>query len=217
MKRKHIAGFYLLNLLQILQNTDDILINLIKEETLLFNDKINRLAENVLPLYYRTIYHKETCYKNMDKLIDSIIETYNQVNTNSIDIDTFIENISKEIIPAAQHIATSNSQSAKSRAGASLENHLATLMDKCGFSFEPQQKIENGETIADFFLPNVQSAHTNPSLVINIECQTTLKDRHRLTTGKLTGEPVIRYLATGTGCGLFTKNDIKDFTLEKRC
>ena len=50
---------------------------------------------------------------------------------------------------------------------------------------------------------------------MNIECQTTLKDRHRLTTGKFTDQPIKRYLATGTGIGLFNKKDINDFSLEK--
>lgn len=88
-------------------------------------------------------------------------------------------------------------------------------MDKCGFKFDRQEKLEDGETIADFFLPNKDAVRTNPNKVLNIECQTTLKDRHRLTTGKSTDQHIQRYLATGTGIGLFTKKDINDFTFEK--
>ena len=92
---------------------------------------------------------------------------------------------------------------------------MLTLLSICGFPYETQKQVESGETIADFFLPNESSVFSNPSMVMNVECQTTLKDRHRLTSGKFTDYPLMRFLATGTGCGLFTKKDIKDFTIEK--
>ena len=46
-------------------------------------------------------------------------------------------------------------------------------------------------------------------------CQTTLKDRFRLTTGKSTDAKIKRYLATVTGAGIVTKRDINDFSVDK--
>lgn len=200
---------------EILADTDEILKTLISTENELFQDKISRFGENILPLYYDKYYGKPHRYIHMEELMAALLKTYDDVQNNNLNVREFIDQVSKIIIPASNHIATSNSQSAKSRAGAALENHLAALMDKCGFKFDRQEKIEDGETIADFFLPNKDAVRTNPSMVLNIECQTTLKDRHRLTTGKSTDQHIQRYLATGTGIGLFTKKDINDFTFEK--
>lgn len=200
---------------EILFDTDGILKALISTETELFLNKISSLGENILPLYYDQYYGRPHRYMHMESLMTALIETYNEVQNNNLDVRSFIDQVSKIIIPASNHIANSNSQAAKARAGAALENHLAVLMDKCDFKFDRQEQIEDGETIADFFLPNIDAVRTNPNMVINIECQTTLKDRHRLTTGKSTDQHIQRYLATGTGIGLFTKRDINDFTFEK--
>lgn len=199
----------------IMANTDDVLRQLLVEETALFNERIRRLGENILPLYYDRYYGKSHKYIHMEDKINSILDTYKKTKLNTLDERGFIDEISKEIIPVSHHIAVSNSQSAKSRAGAALENHLALLMDRCGFKYSKQVQIESGETIADFFLPSLKAAEYWTQDVMNIECQTTLKDRHRLTTGKFTDQPIKRYLATGTGIGLFNKKDINDFSLEK--
>ena len=67
----------------------------------------------------------------------------------------------------------------------------------------------------DFVIPSLEAYSTMPDQVINIECQTTLKDRFRLTTGKSTDARIKRYLATATGCGLVTQKDVSDFSIEK--
>ena len=67
----------------------------------------------------------------------------------------------------------------------------------------------------DFIVPNLAAIENAPDQVINIECQTTLKDRFRLTTGKSTRANVKRYLATTTGCGLITERDVNDFSVDK--
>ena len=67
----------------------------------------------------------------------------------------------------------------------------------------------------DFVIPSLEAYSTMPDQVINIECQTTLKDRFRLTTGKSTDARIKRYLATATGCGLVTQKDVNDFSIEK--
>ena len=199
----------------ILNNTDEVLKCLIQEETQIFNERMNQMEESVLPTFYREHYNKGTPYVHLDAVMASMDNIYSQVQSGIVSREEFVASISKSIIPVARYIATSNSQSAKTRAGASLENHLSLLLTRCGFSFDTQVRTKNGETRADFFLPNLASAYDSPTMVINIECQTTLKDRHRMTSGKLTDLPLQRYLATGTGCGLFNEHDINDFSFEK--
>lgn len=67
----------------------------------------------------------------------------------------------------------------------------------------------------DFIIPNSAAIDSAPDQVINIECQTTLKDRFRLTTGKSTRANIKRYLATTTGCGLINEGDVNDFSVDK--
>lgn len=199
----------------VMEHTDEVLMDLIKTETALFVSKSENLAENIIPIYQAKIYGPDSPYNHMNKLVDSLEQVYKQVESGTIDFGTFIKLVNKHIIPASQHIAMSNSQSAKCRAGASLEHHFSYLLDVCGFPYETQKQIEAGETIADFFLPNEKAVFQNPKMVMNVECQTTLKDRHRLTSGKFTDYPLERFLATGTGCGLFTDSDFKDVSIEK--
>lgn len=199
----------------VLANTDEILKGLISAETEIFNEKANTLAENVIPIFYQNIYNETSEYTHMNKLIQALLTLYNNVRNNQVEFDYFITDLNHHMIPVSQHIAVSNSQSAKIRAGASLEHHLATLLTICEFPYDTQKQVESGETIADFFLPNEDSVFANPSVVMNVECQTTLKDRHRLTSGKFTDYPLMRFLATGTGCGLFNKKDVADFTFDK--
>ena len=67
----------------------------------------------------------------------------------------------------------------------------------------------------DFVIPSLSAIDEMPDQVINIECQTTLKDRFRLTTGKSTDAKIRRYLATVTGAGIVTKRDLNDFSVDK--
>lgn len=200
---------------EILENTDDILKCLIVEETKIFYARNQQLAENIIPIYYDEFYEKDNINHHMKALVQRLVAIYTQVQENEMGVSEFIKEMNHQMMPVSQHIITSNSQSAKVRAGASLENHIAKLMELCDFPFDSQQQIVEGETIADFFLPSLSAIQIDPNFVMNIECQTTLKDRHRLTSGKLTNEPIKRYLATGTGCGLFNKGDVRDFTINK--
>ena len=112
----------------ILANTDEILKGLIIAETEIFNERTTSLAENVIPLYYKNMYSETSEYTHMNELIKSLMRLFNEVREKHVEFEYFIEDINHQIIPVSQHIATSNSQSAKTRAGASLEHHIATLL-----------------------------------------------------------------------------------------
>jgi type II restriction enzyme len=78
-------------------------------------------------------------------------------------------------------VAHSILNSRKSRAGHSLENHLATIFDANTLQYE-QQVITEGNKTADFIFPDGVSYH-NPSFLIEnlffMAAKTTCKDRWR--------------------------------------
>lgn len=56
-------------------------------------------------------------------------------------------------------------------------------------------------------IPSIEEAQRNPAHSASIECQTTLKDRFRLSSGKTITTDMNCFLATPTGVGIFTKKD----------
>lgn len=80
-------------------------------------------------------------------------------------------------------IALANSvlNSRKSRAGKSLENHLATIFDTNAVRYE-QQVITEGKKTADFIFPDGKSYHDSTFRIENLffmAAKTTCKDRWR--------------------------------------
>lgn len=147
--------------------------------------------------------------------MSELIKIFDRCKDDSYTFEMFINEISKTTIPIIDTVSFSQKQSAKSRVGESLQNHLANIFDICNVPYETQQQKVDGGTIMDFVIPNVNAIEEMPDQVINIECQTTLKDRFRLTTGKSTDAKIKRYLATVTGAGIVTKRDLNDFSVDK--
>ena len=198
------------------ENADNILRELFLAETKIFEEKNNEIMHHVLPYFYSNIYGKEgNKYTESTKRIEDLIKVYNNCREDSYTIDMFIENISEIAVPIIDIVSFSQKQSAKCRVGETLQNHLANIFDICEISYETQQQKVEGGTIMDFVIPNISAIEKMPDQVINIECQTTLKDRFRLTTGKSTDAKIKRYLATVTGAGIVTKRDLHDFSVDK--
>ena len=55
----------------------------------------------------------------------------------------------------------------------------------------------------------------NPELCLSVECQNTLKDRSRLTQGKLQHSQIKRHLFTASGLNAVTSSDHQDLTDNK--
>ncbi|EIW6614813.1 type II restriction endonuclease [Clostridium perfringens] len=201
----------------IIKDIDDFLKRLIQAETKIYKSIAPQVIGEVIPYYYKNFFEnskeKELKYPNMFELTQELIEIYN--NIDKYQPYEFIEKISKILSEPIDIIAFSQRQSAKTRVGESLQNHIAKIFDIVGVNYEVQQQLDNGGTIMDFIIPSKEKVEMEPSQTINIECQTTLKDRFRLTTGKLTTEHVKKYLATATGCGLITSRDVNDLSVEK--
>lgn len=198
------------------QNADEVLKGLFVAETELFNDKNDRVLSMALPYYYREIYQKkDDRYPETSANMKKLVTLYESCRSASCEVDYFVTEISEIIGPMMDVISFSQKQAAKSRVGNTLQNHLRKLFEICKIPNEPQQQRSDGGTIMDFVIPSLDAYTIMPDQVINIECQTTLKDRFRLTTGKSTDAKIKRYLATATGCGIVTSKDIKDLTVGK--
>lgn len=199
-----------------LEHTDDILKGLFIAETEIFAEKNNSILSSALPYYVREIYKRtDQRYPETSANLDRLEELFNNCRQNRVDMEYFITEISETVGPIMDVVSFSQKQSAKCRVGNTLQNHLQTIFEKCEIPNNQQQQKEDGGTIMDFVIPSLEAYNTMPDQVINIECQTTLKDRFRLTTGKSTDARIKRYLATATGCGLVTQRDVNDFSVEK--
>lgn len=198
------------------KHADEVLKGLFLAETSIFLKKNDEIMNHVLPYYYTHIYGRgDTHYTETSEKIRELISIYENCKNETYTVDMFIEEISAIATPIIDTVSFSQKQSAKCRVGETLQNHLANIFDICGVPYETQQQKVEGGTIMDFVIPSVSAIEEMPDQVINIECQTTLKDRFRLTTGKSTDAKIKRYLATVTGAGIVTKRDLNDFSVDK--
>lgn len=200
----------------VLEHTDDILKGLFVAETEIFAERNNSILSSALPYYFREIYRiSDQKYPETSANLQRLETLFNDCKEDRISMDYFISEISESVGPIMDVVSFSQKQSAKCRVGNTLQNHLQTIFEKCDIPNSQQQQREDGGTIMDFVIPSLEAYSSMPDQVINIECQTTLKDRFRLTTGKSTDARIKRYLATATGCGLVTQRDVNDFSVEK--
>lgn len=198
------------------ENADEVLKGLFVSETELFNDKNDMVLSMALPYYYREIYRRaDERYPETSENMERLESLFEACRRNDCNIDYFFNVISETVGPMMDVISFSQKQAAKCRVGNTLQNHLRKLFEICNIPNEPQQQRNDGGTIMDFVIPSLDAYSTMPDQVINIECQTTLKDRFRLTTGKSTDARIKRYLATATGCGIVTQRDFQDLTVGK--
>lgn len=205
-----------LNATDIEKDADTILKDLLFVELDFYKECTNKLLVNTLPYYRKNIYGTlEDCYPSARHLIEELDTIYYDVKDGKIIEEVFLEKISSRMNPITHLISFSIYQSSKSRAGAAFENHLQKLLEICEIRNKSQQQEREGKTIIDFVIPSIEEAQRNPAHSASIECQTTLKDRFRLSSGKTITTDMNCFLATPTGVGIFTKKDNKDITVQK--
>lgn len=107
-------------------------------------------------------------------------------------------------------LIASNSQSSKSRSGASLMNHIAYLLQASGFvqgkDFMRELQLDVGAGCKlDFFFPNITQFEREPKNCCAVACQTTSNDRFRLTFAQMPGTTRNR-ACTAIGSKNFGKN-----------
>ena len=111
-------------------------------------------------------------------------------------------------------IANSVLNSRKSRAGHSLENHLATVFDKNTVQFETQV-ITEGKKKADFILPNGKAYHDPHFLIENLffmAAKTTCKDRWRQILNEADRLPISYLMTLQQG---ISKNQLEEMKAEQ--
>lgn len=197
-------------------DADAILKELLFLELDYYKECTNELITKTLPYYRKNIYGTlDDCYPSARKLIEELDTIYCEVQDGGIVKELFLEKVSSKMNPITHLISFSIYQSSKSRAGAAFENHLQKLLNICGIRNKSQQQERAGKTIINFVIPSIEEAQRNPAQSASIECQTTLKDRFRLSSGKTITTDMNCFLATPTGVGIFTKKDNKDITVQK--
>ena len=90
---------------------------------------------------------------------------------------------------------------------------MEKIFEILGVGCETQKTVDKQRL--DFILPSLAKLKEDPSTTSLVECQTTLKDRFRLTSGKRQALHAKKYLATATGANVITLVDDTDITKEK--
>jgi len=154
----------------IIKDFSSILANLIKIEHECYKSFNKELIEKSL-LHFSS---KET-YKKEYPVIHSKIMEAQKILAQDIDDSKKISKINQILYPYNHIVSFSSMQSAKSRVGKSLENHMEYLLSKLGYKFETQKHLKAGEVL-DFIFPSLEKAKTDPHSSMVAECQTTLKE-----------------------------------------
>ncbi len=195
------------------ENFSDILKNVISLEYSLYKVYVDEIFRNSINIFLNEKFEIKDEYPNLQEYFSEMKENYRVRN-----LDNFSESvgeISFEIFPVMRYIADSIRQGAVSRAGHSLENHLETLFNIIGIRYAKQVQLELGARV-DFLLPNTTVFRKDPTNSIFIACQTTLKDRFRISNTKIPAHLNVRkYIATATGVGIITDRDVTDITENK--
>tara|TARA_B100001123_G_C15293028_1_gene1018146 strand:+ start:1412 stop:2272 length:861 start_codon:yes stop_codon:yes gene_type:complete len=148
--------------------------------------------------------------------------TINQLVEDSVDLLNSqsqgfekIHEINSNLADFNSRLRISLHQSGFVRSGGSLEFHVENCFKILGMKFETQKTVDNQKL--DFVFPDKKTiidAENRGCAVM--ECQTTLKDRFRLSTARGNHLNLVdKYGITATGAGVVRKNDLNDFSPKK--
>ncbi len=201
---------------QLAKEADDVLKELLNIENSIYQEKSQILLSNLIPYYRDNILGTmEDAYPEMREYIRKTMALHDKIRNGACTFEEFLIIESKLSAPVFHTLSFSIMQSSKTRAGAAFEHSLERLLRFIDVKYETQVQEDEGKTITDFIIPSMEQAKTSPTFSAGVECQTTLKDRFRLTLGKNSSSQISYYLATPTGVGIFNKRDDHDITFEK--
>ena len=148
-------------------------------------------ATNIDP--FDKAYLKPHCDEILDELIDLEFELF-KIEEQRVNSDLLWQVVGSGLSPS-KHLTKNQlellvkgkfnelrdfyksiSQSRVSRAGGSLQNHIAFILDSLHYPFE-MQKIINGKP--DFILPNANLYYKTPGECILVTAKRTLRERWR--------------------------------------
>jgi hypothetical protein len=196
-------------------NFNNLIKNLIKTETEIYEGLEENFVNEIVP-YFIEKYHSNDSSDSYPT-IQSMFENVETAYDDSDSFEEFITEGFERLYPFAGYVYFSASQGRKTRVGDTLENHVELLLTRMGYPLESQ--VEIGGSPIDIILPNKETFNQNPENAIFLPCQTTLKDRYRLSLSKLPSgdryDPVSKYITTATGINLITDDDQNDITRQK--
>ena len=190
------------------ENFSQILEQLIRIEQNNFRDISDRIQANWTQDIFQHRNHEER-FPNILNAINHSLDVCDQDLPNTEKLHQIISNLASII----EYIVSGLKQAAKTRAGYCLENHIQRLFRILDIPFDEQVPTGNDTQKLDLVLPSEAQLIHDPFHALLVECQTTLKDRFRLTQGRRDGfQQAQRFLATATGGNVITMTDNNDIT-----
>ena len=192
------------------KNFSQIISDCIQIENNMFDDIMNEIRESWgIDLFDNQNRHH--AFPEISRLAD---ESLAAINSND-SAEKKLANVIKALQEVNDGVSFGMKQSGKTRAGAALQNYLESFFDVLGFEYERQQPIRSGEVL-DLVFPNLPFLKKQHQDSIIMECQTTLKDRFRLSLGKAHAQVgTTKFIATLTGANIITSSDHQDITTAK--
>lgn len=196
---------------QLIENFSQIISDCIIIETEIFNEIMNQIRNNWMEdlLGYPNRASDFPSFSNLCDQALLILDRNEPPEHNLIDLVRLLSS-------ANDGISFSMKQAAKSRAGSAFQNYMELFFDILGIRYQRQATLRPGEVL-DLVFPNLEYLHQNQESAIIIECQTTLKDRYRLSLGKTNEQNVnsTKFIGTLTGANLITTTDHNDLPIYK--
>ena len=189
------------------KNFSQIIADCIRIENMMFDEIMNEIRESWgIDLLGNT--ERNNSFPVISGLADQAIAALNAKDT----VEEKLASVIKILQEVNDGVSFGMKQSGKTRAGAAFQNYLESFFDRLDFRYERQQAIRPGE-ILDLVFPNLKLLQERHQDAIIMECQTTLKDRFRLSLGKAHEQVgTTKFIATLTGTNIITASDHLDLT-----
>lgn len=196
---------------QLRRNFSGIITECISIETEIFNEAMGEIRGSWMSILLEH-ENRQTDFPSFSNLSEQAIAIMNRdepAEHNLVDIVRILQQ-------ANDGISFSMKQAAKSRAGSAFQNYMEKFFNILGFTYQRQMPLRPGEVL-DLVFPSLERLHENQEVGMIVECQTTLKDRFRLSLGKTNdlNEQSTKFIATLTGANIITQRDHDDLTTEK--
>jgi len=189
------------------KNFSQIIADCIQIENRMFDEIMNEIRESWgIDLLGNT--ERNRSFPVISGLIDQAIAVLNAKDA----VEEKLASVIKILQEINDGVSFGMKQSGKTRAGAAFQNYLESFFDRLDFRYERQQAIRPGEVL-DLVFPNLKLLQERHQDAIIMECQTTLKDRFRLSLGKAHEQVgTTKFIATLTGTNIITASDHLDLT-----
>ena len=191
---------------QLRQNFSDILIECFQIETEIFRE----IADDIRRFWVHDLLEfqdRHENFPNISNLVDQTLLVLDENNTNEQKLSDIIRILHR----INDGVSFSMKQSGKSRAGGAFENYVEIFFRILDFEQETQITIQGGEVL-DFVLPSHAFVLQRQEDSIWLECQTSLRDRFRLSIGKTSPntQNCRKFVATMAGLNLLNLGDDRD-------